>query len=239
MNEDQIIARVQQKIPDAMCVTTKTTPIVYFGQYEEAKACTISLNPSDREFNDNKGNTLIGNRERLCSRAKLKVDDNQPLSREEAIQVLSNCRTYFSRNPYRLWFDKYEKFLNCFDYSYYDGSCVHLDLIQWATTPFWGTLSNEIKKNLLTQDLPFLKGLLEKDFEYVFLNGSTVVNEVRGCLQIELEEGFVKLNNKNMTVYKGAYDKAIVLGWSWYLQSAMVGGYENIKRVAEIVKAQL
>jgi len=42
--------RIKRKIEPNMCVVPQTTPVIYFGDYDSARACTISLNPSDRDY---------------------------------------------------------------------------------------------------------------------------------------------------------------------------------------------
>ena len=150
--------------------------------------------------------------------------------------VIQYCNEYFKRRPYQAWFDKYERLLQHFGLSYYNGSTVHLDLVQWATTPFWNKINRGIKDKLLKTDVPFLKFLLEKNFNYIFLNGITVVSEVCKHLEIKTEE--VKINKGNMafTIYTGKYRTSNIFGWSIYLQSAAVGSYDNVDKIAEEVK---
>jgi hypothetical protein len=76
MITDKIINdRIKRPINKNLCITPRTTPIIYFGNYDLARACTISLNPSEREFIDEKVNTLNEHEERLISREKLKKRD--------------------------------------------------------------------------------------------------------------------------------------------------------------------
>ena len=231
-----ILERIKCRIDPLLQITQGSTPIVFFGDYENARSCTISLNPSDREFCDKHGNILFNEKERLCSRKKLSRLDDEELSDKEAYTVLEYCKNYFKIRPYKNWFDKYEAFLEIFNLSYYSGSVVHLDLVQWATTPFWSNLNDNTKIKLLNADLPFLKELLNKDFEYIFLNGKTVVHEVSKHLNIKLHEIIVSgINNYNLKIYFGYYNRSRIIGWSIYLQSAAVGSYSNVKKIASII----
>ena len=233
-----IIDRIKKPIDERLCITPRTTPVPYFGNYETAHSCTISLNPSDREFQKKDGTPLSGGKIRLLSRNELGKADNEALTTEEAAKVLDYCNHYFSENPYKLWFDKYERFLEAFDLSYYNGSVVHLDIVQWATTPHWNKLTPETKDELLEEDLPFLKSMLSKDFEFMFLNGRTTVNQVTHILDIELKEQTVELiEGRSSTVFFGWYNGTRVIGWSPYLQSRTVGGYDKIRALADKVKA--
>lgn len=234
-----IIDRIKQSIPPNLNVTKQSTPIAYFGKYESAKACTISLNPSDREFYNGNGDILLPPNERLCSRTKLDRLDNEELNDSNAKLILEYCDGYFQRNPYRAWFDRYEALLQCFELSYYDASVVHLDLVQWATTPIWRNLANEVKEKLLKTDLPFLKKqLIKKSFEYIFLNGRTTVEQVSEHLNIDLEELNGVFGGGNFTIFFGEYNGARVIGWSPYLQSATVNSYDRIRELAQVIKEQ-
>lgn len=59
-----VVSRAIKPIQQNFSITSRTTPVVYFGEYDKAKSCTISINPSDREFCDIHGKLLEGNRER-------------------------------------------------------------------------------------------------------------------------------------------------------------------------------
>ena len=164
-----LIERIKRKIETGLCITPMTTPVVYFGNYEKAKVCTVSLNPSDIEFVNSRGILLDNaNQERLCSRLKLNKKDDEELSDGEAEQVLQYCNGYFKLRPY-LWFNKLEHFIKHFNgYSYFDGSCVHLDLVQWATTPKWSDLDEDIKQKHIDNDKPVLLYLLKKNLTIFF-----------------------------------------------------------------------
>jgi hypothetical protein len=230
-----LLNRVKRSIPPDLSIVPKSTPVPYFGNYSLARACTISINPSYREFTDAKGCILT--RERLASRARLGCGDSEQLSAEDAQIVIQSCDAYFNQenNPYRGWFNKYEEYIQQFGYSYYDNSCVHLDLVQWATSPVWSGLTEDVRNKLLQTDIPFLKHLLEKQFEMIFLNGRTTVSQVVSCLNLELVESTITFRQRKATVYQGKLDEADVIGCSLYLQSQSVGGYANIRELAKLI----
>ena len=239
-----IIERLKRPIEKNMCITKGSTPIIYFGNYEKSKACTISLNPSSREFHDKDGNILIGHKERLCSRIKLGKKDNEPLTDNDVEIVLKYCKNYFKINPYKNWFNKFDYIIKNFGYSYYNDTCVNLDLVQWATTPFWDKVDEKIKNIHLNNDLPVLEYLLKKDFEYIFLNGSTVVSNIIKHLKVNISEKdliFENINgNKiNIKLYAGEYINIKIIGWSIYLQSPAIGGYDNIDILYNTIKKAL
>lgn len=233
-----ILGRTMQEIPEKLCVIKETTPIVYFGKFNSARACTISLNPSNREFQDDSGSLLTGSMARLCSRRELAKRDTDALSVKDAEQVIQACNNYFENRPYLNWFNKYERFLKHYSYSYYDGSCVHLDMVQWATKPIWRFLSQPVKAELLREDMPFLLHLLSKEFQHIFLNGRTVVTELSRHIDLSLTTEIVKFNSRNLHIYSGAYNGANVIGWSAYLQSPSVPSYANVDQLANMILEQ-
>ena len=240
-----IIERIKRKIEPNMCITEYSTPIIYFGNYNESKACTISLNPSNKEFVNN-ANILLdySNRERLCSRIKLKKGNNVELTDDDAETVLNYCNNYFNLRPLRLWFNPINNLINYLgNYSYYDNSCVNLDLVQWATTPKWSDVPPHIMQKHLENDLPVLKYLLEKKFDVIFLNGKTTVTNVSECLNINLNKKYTVFRNsngieKNLEIFVGKYNNIKVLGWNLYLQNAIPGN-ENIKLFSNIIKTNI
>jgi len=236
-----IIERIRRPIEDNMCITKESTPVIYFGDYDSAKACTISLNPSDKEFLCGK-EILTGNAERLCSRRKLGKNDKDLLTEEDAKIVLDYCKNYFAKNPFKDWFDPFEHFINQFrNYSYYENTCVHLDLVQWATTPKWSDIPSKIKNEHLNNDLPVLKYLLEKNFEVIFLNGRTVIETFSDRFNVTLNEKSTKYKisdkqEKTLHIYTGKYNKTKIIGWNLNLQNTIYGN-ENIKRFCDTIKS--
>jgi hypothetical protein len=238
-----IIERIKRKIDLGMYIVPQITPIIYFGNYDAAKACTVSLNPSNKEFTDNTDRLLDErNAERLCSRKKLNRADNDELSDDEANTVLKYCTDYFKLRPLKSWFSHIDYFIKEYgNYSYYDGTCVHLDLVQWATYKKWNDVPNSIQRYHLKSDLPVLKYLLNKDFEIIFLNGTTTVKNVRDCLDITLKEKSTVFRNTNgverkLVIYHGKYNNIEIVGWNIYLQSPAAGGYENKSVLCDIIR---
>ncbi|GAB3690130.1 hypothetical protein GCM10027592_07190 [Spirosoma flavus] len=239
--EDYLIERVSRVIEDNLNITKGSTPVPFFGNFNTSKSCTISINPSDNEFIKKSKSGISTFRKRLISRNDLNIKDNEIISMSDCEEVLKSCLNYFQNDPYRLWFDKYNEFLNQFDLSYYKGTVVHLDIVQWATTPFWQDLSNEVKNTLIYQDLPFLKMVLDdKNFEYIFLNGDTTVNSIKELLNLSfIIQRKVNFYNRRITIYYGHYKNSKVIGWSGYLQSAQIGGYQRIRELATLIKNEL
>jgi len=249
---NMIEERLKEKIISGMYITTRSTPVIWFGNYCKSQICTISLNPSDKEFyKQPKGvedyvkieNLLKDKEERLCSRYKLNKNDNEQLNDDDIIIVKDYCNNYFqNRNYYKEWFDPFNDFLKEYgDYSYFDGSCVNLDIIQWATTPKWSGLSEDIREKHLNKDIHFLKYLLNnKDFKIIFLNGKSVVDTISEKFKLKLDEKKISYKNnkgkdKIIKIYLGKYNEAKVIGWNLYFQYTFKN-IENIKIFSELIK---
>ena len=186
LDKGMIIERIKRKIEPGLYIVPQSTPIIYFGNYDTAKACTVSLNPSNKEFTNGSDILLdYKNKERLCSRKRLKKQDIDELTDEEVEIVLDYCKNYFTIKPFKNWFNPFNCFINIYcGYSYYEDSCVHLDLVQWATYKKWSDVPENVRQKHLKNDLSILKYLLSKNFEIMFLNGITVVNNISQYLGI-------------------------------------------------------
>ena len=236
-----IIERIKRKIEPEMYILPQSTPVIYFGNYDKAKACTISLNPSDKEFvNDSSFLLDNENSERLCSRKKLNKADNDELTDDEAETVLRYCKDYFNKNPYTWWFNPFDKFINYYKgYSYYDDSCVHLDLVQWATCEKWSKIPENTRNKHIVSDLPVLKYLLNKNFEIMFLNGITVVSNISEYLKIKFDRKKmtyrVNSMNKELEIYHAIYNDIEVIGWNLNLQRSF-GGNDEKRIICNAIK---
>jgi len=241
-----VFNRIKSKIEPGMYIVPHTTPIVYFGNYETAKACTISLNPSVKEFLDSDGKLLMGNDARLCSRVDFNKQDDEELTDQEAKSVKEACDNYFRKNPYWNFFRPFETFLNQFqidisskmygNYSYND-TCVNLNIVQWATTDNWSRTPGNIRRIHLNNDLPILECLLKKKFEVMFLNGRTVVDTLSNSLRINLRKiptGIRDSSNHELYVSVGEYNNATVIGWNLFYPKGL-----NINAFFEAIKKAL
>jgi len=244
MSEDNIIKdRIKKKIEPDMYIVPHSTPVIYFGDYDSAKACTISLNPSNLEFVDeyDPNKLLEGEKlERLCYRKNLKRIDDDELNDDDAKMVLKYCTNYFKLNPYKKWFNHLKDFIQCYwngNYSYDDGTCVHLDLVQWATSEKWSELDKidkTLKKRHIDNDWPILEYLLKKkDFEVMFLNTKTVVDTFKDRLNIKFKKELPF--EKNIKIYYGGeYNNTKVIGCNMPLNR--LGGYEYKKKLCDWIK---
>lgn len=127
---------VRRRPAEGTGVAAGSTPVVSFGDPATARAATLGKNPSRREFVDDAGVLLRGDRRRLATLESLGAASLEVLSDELAATVVADCAMYFRRQPYRRWFDPLDLLLrDGVGARYYDGTACHLDLVQWATDP--------------------------------------------------------------------------------------------------------
>ncbi len=236
---DYIDKRIRQPIPSGLCVVPGSTPIVAFGDARTAKVATLGLNPSHREFQDKDGCELTGPQRRLATHNSLDVSGLVSAPPEVIDQVLDECNTYFKRNPYCTWFNQLDLVLNFCGASYYDGSACHLDLVQWATKPAWGSLNLPVKCRLLLADANFLREqLTNENIELLLVNGIEAADILQGAFCTKLEELCpVEVSGKRTKLFVGSIlGRVRVIAWSAYIQRGV--SHERKAALAERI-AQL
>jgi hypothetical protein len=65
---EQILERLAESINPSLEITKGSIPIPFFGNFEKATSCTISINPSDNEFHKKKKGKFESFRNRLITR---------------------------------------------------------------------------------------------------------------------------------------------------------------------------
>lgn len=199
-----------------------STPVVSFGNSLTATVATLGLNPSRREFLDERGNELVGDARRLATHVSLGVSDLSLAPSETIATVLDDCNNYFQRNPYRGWFDHFAPILEACGASFYDGTACHLDLIQWATDPTWARLKPASARRLLDEESEFLAEQLRREhLRLLLVNGRGVIRHLRPMLdEFRWEEPIIGLAAGNTQVGIGRIAHVRVLAWSTNLQSS-------------------
>jgi len=240
---DYIEARIRRPAPDGVRVVEGSTPVVAFGDVRKARVATLGWNPSKAEFRDGDGRELVGDSRRLETLTSLNCQDLTTAPRATVARVFRGCNSYFSRHPYHRWFDRLDKVLKCADYSFYDGSACHLDLVQWATDPVWSRLNRSEKEALLRADLPMLFRQLELEhIRLLLLNGKGIVRAYRERVALALEEAPARRGR--VEIYAGRSPRGLlVVGWNINLQGSFgVSNHEIAEigaKVADIVGANL
>ena len=220
MNKE-ILNRIRSTYPSDELIVRHSTPVLSFGDFQNAGVFTLGINPSNLEFENTKGELLKNQYRRLQTLSSLKSLNCSTLSMEQSMKVLDGCINYFNRRPYN-WFDKFEPILKAVGHSYYNAPfAAHVDLVQWATRNKWGKISSIEHKMLIEEGRPFLEYQLQSEnLHTILLNGRTVINAFHNWSNIELEYSTLNIP-KGGELVTGWYDNRVrVIGWSVNIQSS-------------------
>ena len=144
--------RIKQN-PNNPEILQMSTPVICFGNMFNSKVATLGLNPSNKEFVNDKNVFWSGINLRFQNCFSLSQNDLTRLNSDQTELILQYSLKYFNNhNPYREWFNCIENnVLSKLDISYYNGTCCHLDLVQWATSKKWRDVPPDNRTSLLTQ----------------------------------------------------------------------------------------
>jgi hypothetical protein len=220
--QQELIDRASKSIPDDLFIVAGSTPVLSFGNPTLAKVATLGINPSSSEFSYGKDQPLLSKEEkRLVDLEVLQIKDSRSLTLEESEKVIDGCNDYFKSEQHYEWFQKLEEFvLHPAGYTYYgeNASACHLDLVQWATDPVWSRIpSATARAKLLEDDKEFLRfQLLNYKFDFVYLNGGTVIKQFMELGIAELSVVHHVTRNAmggTHNVFKGTARGTTYLGW--------------------------
>ncbi|OQC28854.1 MAG: hypothetical protein BWX71_00602 [Deltaproteobacteria bacterium ADurb.Bin072] len=206
-------------------VVPGSTPVVSFGNPEDACVATVSINPSYREFQNRAHLMLSENERRLETCSSLGLQRYDDVGEEQARRIALKCYSYFQANgnPYMRWFGKLEQTMKGIGVSYLNSTACHLDLVQWATYPIWSELSISSKRSYIEADTDFfMKQIQSKRWKAILLNGSSVVSLFSSVLGLRLSPcGVLEVGWQPTKVYQGNLSNGTpVIGWSTNLQSS-------------------
>lgn len=240
---DWIVDRVRTPPPADCSVVPLSTPVVCFGDQQAASVATLGINPSWRQFADDDGHLLTGDRERLTALSDFGVSDPRDLSRDDVAEIVLACTDYFDHAPYWRWFAPLEALLTGVGASYLDRSACHLDLVQWATLPVWSKLSDDVRARLLDADAAFLGRQLRHDgIRLVLVNGVSAVRHAAAVGVEWSEPEPVHARGKSSSLWQADEDGVRFIGWSANLPHhacAQVLRDAVGARVAELVGEEL
>ena len=213
-----------------------STPVICFGDLYKSNVATLGLNPSDKEFVDDNKIFLEAGELRFQNCFSLSQNDLTQLNANQTELVLQYCLEYFNNeNPYRVWFNKLEDYvLSNLDISYYNGTCCHLDLVQWATSKKWRNVLPENQSILIDSDYPFLLHQLEnQNIELLLVNGNGVYQALMNKGEIRHEKKDIiicgtETCRMNKFIINTGTKNIIGIAWSKNLQSSK--GLTNIMR---------
>ena len=204
--------------------------MISFGRFSSSMVATLGLNPSRLEFLDRFGRELNASGRRFETLTSLGVHalDVAPTAAIEG--VAAACERYFERNPYRRWFDQLEPLLQPVGTSFYAGTACHLDLVQWATDPAWGRLTNTQRRCLLGEDVKFLaQQLRHSSIRLLLLNGRAVINHFQAAFDCQLTQ---TAGVDRTSFCHGTVLGVQVIGWSTNIQSSFGVSNELRRRMA-------
>jgi hypothetical protein len=177
-----------------------------------------------REFVDAHGRLLGGAARRLATVDSIGSGRFDELNDAQIAAVVGDCPSYFDRNPYRVWFDPLDRLLrDALGVSYYEGTACHLDLVQWATDPVWGKITDAgVRKALLEDGKGHLaEQLTHSNVRLVLLNGRQVIDQVQAVGLASLTEvDRLPLGRFGCRLVRGETSGIVFVGWSVNLQSS-------------------
>lgn len=164
-------------------------PVPFFGHLETARLATVGINPSNREFVDVAGKELRAVSRRLPTLDSLDLSSWGHADYQALRAILEACRTYFDHNPYDRWFGSLERLFETTGCSYYSpgATACHLDIVPWATTCKWGTLTPRVRHQLVECAARALVDLIAgSSLTMLVLNGQEVVRRFEALVDLTL-----------------------------------------------------
>lgn len=207
-----------------------------FGHPLSASVATLGINPSSSEFLGRDGRLLTGADRRLSTLDSLGITKYTQMDNGRAAEVVDDCADYFARRPYR-WFTPLDRILrSALGTSYFEATACHLDLVQWATDPLWGELSDVARARLLADDRSFLmQQLRAEQYKVVVVNGRTALRWVSRSGITKWQDVARLTGPPTATVCVGDTSTPLFVGWSCNLQS-QPGAMRHADAIADIVK---
>ncbi len=165
-------------------------PVPFFGNLDASRVATVGINPSDREFVDDKNKRELKEpNRRFHTLASLGLRTWEDVTTHHVAQIYEACQRYFlpESNSYDNWFRVLDDVLKGAGASFYPGggpssadidTACHLDLIPYATTKKWSKLTRQQQRTLF-EFVPDLLGRLVRDspVRVLILNGNAVVKK--------------------------------------------------------------
>ena len=160
-------------------------PVPFFGHLESARLATVGINPSNREIVGIDGNELVEHERRLPTLGSLGLSSWSQADFVALRSILLACREYFEHNPYDGWFGALQRIIEPTGRSYYAprSDACHLDVVPWATTGKWGTLSPAARRKLVERAAEALVDMIAcSPLTMLVLNGQEVVRQFETLL---------------------------------------------------------
>jgi hypothetical protein len=166
---DRILSRNLGKCSEQLRneIIQDTTPVPFFGDFENATIVSVGINPSRKEF------PKIGNDRRLSHLSDLDLPRDyyqkglSSMSNAQALSISKSLLTYFETNPYRDWFDLAETAINGANATFYKNKkkahnfkiACHVDLFPWATKAY-SRLDATVQREVKLENSEFLEAFI-------------------------------------------------------------------------------
>lgn len=236
----KILDFISQPIPENIGILAHSIPIPFFGNIEKSIVATLSLNPSDKEFRQDRHPSLIlaNEKKRFKDRDFFDITDKQSLTKFQAEIAYDSYLSYFKNNPYKKWFNKLDSLLSPVGFSYYDGTMSHLDITPWATFQKWDNLNT--KDAVLNASANISEYILDNyDLKFLFVNGKTTFSHLQKYYQnIEnVTSEAVMLADKQCIIYTAQLGNCKIIGWNLYIHYGLSS--DNQKSLTLEIKKRL
>ena len=250
-----LIDRLDNPAMDEVGIIRWGCPVPSFGDLPKAKLATLGLNPSNREFVDEKGQELDGPLRRFHTLNSLGLKSWAEVDAWHLRSIIDSCCSYFSNNPYDAWFKRLDQVVSSTGVSFYgrQSEAAHLDLIPYATEHKWTELSARQRSTLLNVAADTLALLLRDSLVRVLLlNGQSVISNFEEIAGIRLQREHIpdwslaRAEKPHVAgfSYRGKVDmisgvslghEVLVLGYNHNLQSSFGVTKEVIQAISEWV----
>lgn len=200
-----------------------TTPVPFFGDFENATIVSVGINPSSREFQKYK---------RLCHLSDLGLPTDYyryakfHMTDSQAIVIGRSLLNYFENKVGNKltyldeWFNPAEIAINGCGASYFQEKlnannakiACHVDLFPWSTKAFSG-LEPGLQKEFKTENFEFFTKFIEQEkIMKIVLFG----NEVRQGLEDAFESTGYQIRYENIESEDGPYGSTFETGNVWF-----------------------
>jgi hypothetical protein len=221
----ELLSATLPKLSADNLLDDRVPPVPWFGDITTAKVATIGINPSHAEFFFKKNNDFLlleGSKRRLLSWKDLGVETDQSTEGMRN-ELAKSCNNYFRTGNHYKWFEPFNQLLTeTSKLNYLEGTACHLDLFPWVTTDVWRKLKGCDRAILVGEGKKYLNAIiLAKRFDYIFMNGRTVINAIQEYFDQPLK---ILMHDKNpslrqsVEIYAGQILGVPCLAWSANLQ---------------------
>ena len=143
---DSLRNRLHERLrrPATPSAVPQSLPVLFFGNLFTAKAASVGLSPSRREYQDKHGQELTGTERRFQTVGSLHAESRETLTDRQCELALETMRDYFlPGRPVYSWFRPLSRVAEGMGLWYDQGEIAHMDLSQEATDPNWGELKKQ------------------------------------------------------------------------------------------------